>query len=304
MKFAVASSLLLAGLAAAAPLTEKRMARRAAGSRRSNPAYVPGAFGTELLNITQSTREVEYSENWAGAVLVGTGYTAVSAEFTVPTPSAVGLGIGQFCAAAWVGLDGDTCDTSILQTGVDFCIDDGDVSYDAWYEWYPDYAYDFSGITIQAGDVIKISVVADSKASGVATVENVSRGKTVTHTFLAESDELCEWNAEWIVEDFEEGSSLVNFADFGTVTFTDCEATKDDDTVDTSGAVIMDIEQDETVLTSVTASGSTVIVNILSMSHQQPKVPVRQKASKIENGMHREFVLAAVQFHKLPGTYK
>ena len=43
---------------------------------------------------------------------------------------------------------------------------------------------------------------------------------TVTHTFSGESDgSLCEYNAEWIVEDFEEGDSLVEFADFGTVTF-------------------------------------------------------------------------------------
>jgi hypothetical protein len=43
---------------------------------------------------------------------------------------------------------------------------------------------------------------------------------TVTHTFSGETaGSLCEYNAEWIVEDFEEGSSLVEFADFGTVTF-------------------------------------------------------------------------------------
>jgi hypothetical protein len=34
----------------------------------------------------------------------------------------------------------------VLQTGIDFCIQGGEVSYDAWYEWYPDYAHDFSGI--------------------------------------------------------------------------------------------------------------------------------------------------------------
>jgi hypothetical protein len=34
---------------------------------------------------------------------------------------------------------------AILQTGIDFCIQGGEVSYDAWYEWYPDYAHDFSG---------------------------------------------------------------------------------------------------------------------------------------------------------------
>jgi hypothetical protein len=35
----------------------------------------------------------------------------------------------------------------------------GEVSYDAWYEWYPDYAHDFSGIDISTGDVIKLTVI-------------------------------------------------------------------------------------------------------------------------------------------------
>ncbi|EED17347.1 aspergillopepsin, putative [Talaromyces stipitatus ATCC 10500] len=261
MKSIVLSLLILAGLTAAAPLTEKRLARRAAGTRRSSPPYVPNSYGVEQLNITNS-KNVEYSENWAGAVLIGTGYTAVTAEFTVPTPTAPGGGNTEYCASAWVGLDGDTCDSSILQTGVDFCVQGGDVSYDAWYEWYPDYAYDFSGISISAGDVMKITVTATSTSSGSAVVENVSTGRTVTHSFSGESDRLCEYNAEWIVEDFEEGDSLVPFANFGTVTFTNAVATHNGAGVGTSGATIIDIEQDSGVLTSVSASGNTVTVNM------------------------------------------
>ena len=30
--------------------------------------------------------------------------------------------------------------------------------YPAWYEWYPDYAYDFSGISFSAGDSVKLTV--------------------------------------------------------------------------------------------------------------------------------------------------
>ena len=43
----------------------------------------------------------------------------------------------------------------------------------------------------------------------------------MTHTFSNEGSEgdLCEKNAEWIIEDFEEGGGQVQFADFGTVTF-------------------------------------------------------------------------------------
>ncbi|KAL1965257.1 hypothetical protein VTN77DRAFT_5859 [Rasamsonia byssochlamydoides] len=264
MKFStIASTLLLSSLAVAAPLTEQRRAaklaraEKRAAARHSNPPFKPGT--NEKLELTKN---VEYSSNWAGAVLVGTGYTSVTAQFVVPTPSAPSGGNSgtQYCASAWVGLDGDTCDTAILQTGVDFCVQDGEVSYDAWYEWYPDYAYDFSGISVSAGDTIIVTVDASSKTGGTATVENVSTGQTVTHTFSGESAALCEYNAEWIVEDFEEGGSLVPFANFGTVTFTGASATDDGSSVGPSGATIIDIEQNNKVLTSVSVSGSEVVV--------------------------------------------
>jgi hypothetical protein len=68
--------------------------------------------------------------------------------------------------------------------------------------------------------IVTVTVTATSKTAGTAVIENVSTGKTVTHTFTGGVDgDLCEYNAEWIVEDFEEGGSLVTFADFGSVTF-------------------------------------------------------------------------------------
>ena len=148
MKFlALAATLLLAGSAVAAPGTARRRERnlkRAAG-RRGNPINrvdAPEGVSTNISNV-------EYSSNWAGAVLIGTGYKSVTGTFTVPQPSTTGSG------SAWVGIDGDTCGTAILQTGVDWTKSGSSYSYDAWYEWYPDYAYDFSGITIAAGNVSK-----------------------------------------------------------------------------------------------------------------------------------------------------
>lgn len=85
---------------------------------------------------------------------------------------------------------------------------------------YPDYAYDFSGITISAGDVITMTVTVTSTTGGSAVIENETTGKTVTHTFTGQTGSLCQTNAEWIVEDFESGGELVPFADFDSVTFT------------------------------------------------------------------------------------
>ena len=129
----------------------------------------------------------------------------------------------------------------------------------AWYEWYPDYAYDFSSIIFSAGDEVAVTVTATSKTGGTATITNVSKGKTVSHTFSGQPS-LCEYNAEWIVEDFEEGSSLVPFANFGSVTFTGASAKTASSSVGPSGANTIDIEQNNKVLTSVSTSGSSVTV--------------------------------------------
>ncbi|KUI52921.1 Aspergillopepsin-2 [Cytospora mali] len=198
--------------------------------------------------------DVSYSTNWAGAVQIGTGYDSITGTIEVPTPSVPsgGSSTKQYAASAWVGIDGDTCTTAILQTGVDFYAGRGGVSFDAWYEWYPDYAYTFSGFSISAGDTIVMTADATSKKAGSVTLENTTTGKTVTHSFSAESDELCEYNAEWIVEDFESGLKLVPFADFDTVTFSDCSPS-------VSGSTIMDIRQSGSVLTSCSTSGTTKV---------------------------------------------
>ncbi|KAL2182099.1 peptidase G1 [Thermothelomyces heterothallicus CBS 202.75] len=225
-----------AGLAAALP---QGVARRGVG----RPLH---HSGPNLRNATYP----EYSSNWAGAVQIGTGFTSVYGTITVPSvhdrnPNAA--------ASAWVGIDGDTCQQAILQTGVSFY---GDGSFDAWYEWIPDYAYSFSNFRLSAGDQIRMSVEASSKRAGVATLENLSTGQKVSHTFINTPSTLCETNAEWIVEDFQEGSSLVPFADFGTVTFTDAYATGSSGSVTPSGATIIDIKQGNEVLTSCATSGS------------------------------------------------
>jgi len=257
MKFlTLASTLLLAGGAIAAPGTARRAERhrKRVANRSGNPMIRsdgPAAAAAAADNITN----VEYSSNWAGAVLIGTGYTSVTGTFTVPTPSTTGSG------SAWVGIDGDTCDTAILQTGIDWTKSGSSITYDAWYEWYPDYAYDFSGITIAAGDSIKVTVTASSDTTGTAVIENVTSGTTVTHTFTGGEDgDLCEYNAEWIVEDYEENDELVTFADFGSVEFTSCSATDGSGTVGTTGATILDIEQNSKVLTDCSVPSSSEVL--------------------------------------------
>lgn len=148
MKFTTATLLTLAGLAAALPAPEpielgdgvklvprtpRSLVRRA--SRKSNP-MIPASKDETVEGLTNDT-QVEYSSNWAGAVLVGSGYQSVTGTFVVPTPKEPSGGSSSttYSASAWVGLDGDTCTSAILQTGIDFNVEGSSVSYDAWYEW-------------------------------------------------------------------------------------------------------------------------------------------------------------------------
>jgi len=91
----IATTLLLAGSSLAAPGSalrrERALARRAA-QRQTKPLERVGT--EEALEATELTNktDVSYSSNWAGAVLVGTGYTSVTGTFTVPTPSSTGSG--------------------------------------------------------------------------------------------------------------------------------------------------------------------------------------------------------------------
>jgi hypothetical protein len=142
-------------------------------------------------------------------------------------------------------------------------VEGSQTAYAAWYEWYPDYSYTFSNFPISPGQQIKATVHATSKTSGTAVLENLSTGASVTHTFSNEggTGSLCETDAEWIVEDFQSGSQLVPFANFGEVTFTGASYTHGGTTSGPSGAGIFDVEQNGKVETSVSVSGSTITVN-------------------------------------------
>jgi len=279
MKFSTVlfANLLAASAVLAAPRNSRRsglaerIARREA-ARSGQPLILTEesqALRTEALNAGNATHVTLESTNWGGAILTappaGQTFNAVSASFTVPTPSKpAGVSGSSFAASAWVGIDGDTAQNAILQTGVDFNVaSSGAVSFDAWFEWFPLASTDFSGIPIKAGDVIALSVVATTSSTGTATIENTSTGVTVSKAISAPNTaaHLQGQNAEWIVEDFEEGDSLVPFADFGTVVFTNTVAKTASETVALSGAdPIILVSSSNKALTSVTISGTEVEV--------------------------------------------
>ena len=241
----------------------QRIQRRTAGSHLSAPKRLSNSTS---YGIDSDIKNTDYSSNWAGAVIfsppTGQTFNAVSGTFTVPTPSIPGGASGDsFAASAWVGIDGDTYSTAILQTGIDFTVTStGDISFDAWYEWYPDFSYDFT-LDVSAGDVISLSVSASTSTTGVATIENQTTGYSASID-LSSTYELGGQNAEWIVEDFMQSGALVALADFGTVDFTECVAETVEESIGLDSATVLDLQDTAgTILTSVSIlSNSEVTV--------------------------------------------
>ena len=244
-----------------------RAERRATRTFKSQP-LIPYT-GPPGPNPVPDNSNVQYSDNWSGAVLTappaGQTFNAVSGTFTVPTVSPPsGAGDGSWASSGWVGIDGDTYGNAILQTGIDFTVTTSDgstsQSFQAWYEWYPNGAYNFD-MDVSAGDVIALSVLSSSASAGTVTIENVSTGASVSTALTAPSSDsyLAGQNAEWIVEDFEEGGSLVPLSNFGTVVFENCVATTGSESLGLSGATVIEIEQNGNVETSVTIEGSSSV---------------------------------------------
>lgn len=92
MKFSnLVTALVGAQVVYGAALTEKRRERNAArlAARKSNvrlPATNSEGFEIQGSESSNDTAHVEYSSNWSGAVLIGTGYKSVTGTFVVPTP--------------------------------------------------------------------------------------------------------------------------------------------------------------------------------------------------------------------------
>lgn len=78
---------------------------------------------------------------------------------------------------------------------------------------------------------------------------------------IASTQPLCQQDAEWIVEDFEDNGAAVPFADFGTVTFDNALAQTPLGPMGPSKANLIVIEQGGQTLTNAAVGTSSVTVS-------------------------------------------
>ena len=160
------------------------------------------------------------SRNWAGYAASGTGFTGVSARWTIP-PFSPGAAAGT--DATWVGVGGfDTKD--LIQAGTEQTTSgDGATDYDAWVEMLPN-ASDTVLLPVHAGDTVSVSIVQQSTGTWLISLVNDTTGQRldVTEQYTSSLS-----SAEWIEEAPSSGHGRVLALDnFGTVTFSNAVAVK------------------------------------------------------------------------------
>lgn len=233
---------------------------------------------TETAGPSEPPRKkmIRYSKNWSGAVNTKppSGYFAAAGmKFTVPKtlrPDIVKGNTDYYAASAWVGIDGLTHGTALLQTGVTIEVNktnSEEVTYVPWYEWWPNIAMRLD-IPIGGGDEIEVEVVMFNATSGKILLWNRSKGDWVARALQAPRSDakLAGRSVEWIVEDFalSEGGN-VPFGDFGVIELRDCKAhTSTDKVVGPDPSQPFYIRQDNLTRTNTSVEGQSVSIQYLT----------------------------------------
>ncbi|KAH8660591.1 peptidase A4 family-domain-containing protein [Xylariales sp. PMI_506] len=160
--------------------------------------------------------QITYGDFAAGAVQYGTGFRSVTGTFVVPTPSNTEA---DFAASIWIGIEGNSTQTQILQSGLDIYVEDNQLVIDAWSQWHPNPVEIISGIAINAGDTITVAIDLVGTGEAAAVITNKSTGKSVTQDLSGDPIPIEFLGAQWIVEELTPGVEA--FGQF-SVTFTNC----------------------------------------------------------------------------------
>jgi hypothetical protein len=156
--------------------------------------------------------------NWAGYDVTGGGFTSVAAVWTQP---AVQPNLLQDTDTAfWVGLDGDGSST-VEQCGTEAISEGGVVSYDAWYEVYPDASVTVP-LTISPGDqIVGVVLAVGNNEFAMRITDNTTGYSYSTTQYCAGA---AGYSAEVIAEAPTDGTTgdLIPLSDFGTVQFGGC----------------------------------------------------------------------------------
>ena len=203
---AVGIVVFVASLAVAAP---RRLSPRVSAAAIAVALIVLGILAVQAL---QGSGPIVYG-NWAGYVAAGDEFTAATASWTEP---AIPASRAPTAVALWVGLDGEQ-DTPVEQIGTECSSEHGLVSYDAWYEMYPEPMVPIR-MVVHPGDVLTGTVTSSAPDRYTLRLVNDTTGASFTTRQAGRP--AARSSAEVVAETpYDKESRL---ADFGAVRFSGC----------------------------------------------------------------------------------
>ncbi|MCW3999735.1 MAG: G1 family endopeptidase [Candidatus Bathyarchaeota archaeon] len=163
------------------------------------------------------------SVGWAGYVVSKSfneqrEVTGISAEWIVPY---VNTSAGNGYSSAWIGIGGQS-DKTLIQVGTEHDVLDGKEFYSAWYELLPEYAIRITEFVVNPGDKIFASIMLVNPETNEWNIHlgDVTNGHVYNRNFYYNS--TCA-SGEWIVERALVNGQIADLANFGSLTFQDCQ---------------------------------------------------------------------------------
>ena len=171
------------------------------------------------------------SPQWTGYVVMSNlilrqpVVTSVRGSWTVPAVASSGE---DTYSSVWVGIGGYG-EKSLIQTGTLQQFVNGVPTYYVWYQLLPNRAVRILNVSVQPGDEImaSVSLVEGSVNSWSVEISDLTSGDSFQRTFSYASSRL---SAEWVVESPTVSGNISTLANFGSVIFSDCYATFDNET--------------------------------------------------------------------------
>jgi len=199
------------------------------------------------------------SENWSGYAFVvaddtfAANNSEVYAEWIVPAvQQAPGICTSTpDYSAQWVGFDGDSVSTDVLQAGTEADVvcthREPDPSYYAWFEWYPALGVQVSNFPVSAGNGMQVAVwYTTASPQGHTLLLNQTTNESALIGFTEPSGATYLGNsAEWIMERPMVGGALPNLPNFGFFGFNDGFAVNNSGVSYTPGARLRGVTEEQ-----------------------------------------------------------
>ncbi|KAJ4303896.1 hypothetical protein N0V88_001496 [Collariella sp. IMI 366227] len=191
----------------------------------------PAPPPSQTNGVVRRSNPTANSANWCGAVNTtpsSNPIKTIHGVFQHPTCSQrAGITTYPQAAANWVGIDGDSWTSALLQAGTVCKIDNstGVVRNEAWWQWVPSASYTISSMPVSADDWFEVTIETTSSTQATITLTNLSTLTTYTIT-ITSGPHLARLNADWVVERPYYGSTLAPFASFTDVWFDEAWASR------------------------------------------------------------------------------